>query len=82
MCVFSQHDLTKAPPFSDVDLISCRNVLSFRFDAEQRQLILKSFHGALKPGGCLVLGKWESLSVPEAIFCATDPGQMIFTRSE
>jgi len=81
MCIFSRHDLTKDPPIPDVDLISCRNVLSFRFGPELRDSILRSFRTALKPGGWLILGKGETLAVPEALFRATDRDQMIFTRN-
>jgi len=56
-------------------------VLSFTFEPELRQSVLKSFHGALKPGDCLVSGKWEGLTLPEAMFRATDPEQMIFARN-
>jgi chemotaxis methyl-accepting protein methylase len=60
MCTFSRHDVSKDPPIPDVDLISCRNVLGFFFEAEQRRRIMEAFHAALKPGGYLILGKRSS----------------------
>lgn len=61
MCIFSQHDLLKDPPFSRIDLISCQNVLIYMESAPQRR-ILHSFHYALKPSGFLMLGKSESIT--------------------
>jgi|GEM_PF-5727873 len=79
MCTFCYHDLTKNPAITDLDFISCRNVLSFFFGPELRDSIFQSFHAALKPGGWLILGKGETLAVPEALFRASDPDRMIFT---
>ena len=60
LCVFAQHDLTKDPPFSQLDLISCRNVLIYLGPALQSR-VLPIFHYALKPNGCLVLGAAETV---------------------
>ena len=60
MCVFSRHDLIQDPPFSKLDLISCRNVLIFF--GSVRKNIIALFHYALKPGGFLVLGRSETES--------------------
>jgi two-component system, chemotaxis family, CheB/CheR fusion protein len=59
LCVFARHDLVQDPPFSRLDLISCRNVLIYlRSDAQKR--VMAGFHYALKPTGYLILGKSES----------------------
>jgi len=52
LCVFALHDLTKHPPFSNLDLISCRNVLPYLKPAFQNQA-LTAFHFALKPRALL-----------------------------
>ena len=61
MCVFAKQNLTKDPPFSRLDLISCRNVLIY-FGAVLQKKVIPIFHFALKPGGFLLLGKSEALS--------------------
>src|SRR6185436_4657282 len=60
LCVFSKHNMTSDPPFSRLDLISCRNVLIYLNLTLQRR-VLPVFHYALNPGGFLVLGTSESL---------------------
>ena len=59
LCVFAKHDLTKDPPFSRMDLISCCNVLIYLQPAMQKKL-LSMFHLSLKSSGFLFLGKSES----------------------
>lgn len=67
MCVFAKQDLTRDPPFSNLDLISCRNVLIYlRPEAQKR--VIPIFHYALKPNGFLVLGKSESIGGYEELF--------------
>ncbi len=53
MCVFSEHSVIKDPPFSKLDLISCRNVLIY-MDAEFQHRVMQTFHYGLKPGGLSV----------------------------
>jgi two-component system CheB/CheR fusion protein len=60
MCVFAKHDLTNDPPFSNLDLIVCRNVLIY-FDAKLQEKIIPLFHYGLKPNGYLTLGESESV---------------------
>jgi two-component system, chemotaxis family, CheB/CheR fusion protein len=60
MCVFSIQDVTKDPPFSRLDLISCRNVLIYLGPVLQKR-VMSIFHYALKPDGFLVLGSSESI---------------------
>jgi two-component system CheB/CheR fusion protein len=61
LCIFARHDLIRDPPFSRIDLISCRNVLIYLEPVLQRR-ILATFRYALQAGGFLLLGKSESLS--------------------
>ena len=55
MCIFANHDVTRHPPFTRLDLISCRNVLIYFRPATQEKLI-PLFHYALHPSGFLLLG--------------------------
>ncbi len=60
MCVFARQDVTRDPPFSKMDLISCRNVMIY-FEPELQQRLIPLFHYALKPSGFLFLGTAESI---------------------
>ena len=60
MCVFARQNLIKDPPFSRLDLISCRNVLIY-FGPVLQKKVIPIFHFALKPTGFLLLGKSEAL---------------------
>lgn len=61
LCVFARHDLTADPPFSRIDLISCRNVLIYMSPPLQ-QRVLPVFHYALNQSGFLVLGASEAVA--------------------
>ncbi len=61
MCVFSVHSLVKDPPFSKLDLISCRNLLIY-LDTDLQERVMRTFHYALRPGGILFLGSSEGVS--------------------
>ena len=54
-CVFAKQDITADPPFSNMDLISCRNMLIY-FDENLHERVVPTLHYALKVGGFLVLG--------------------------
>lgn len=60
MIVFAKHDLLKDPPFSNIDLINCRNVL-INYNQKAQSNILYTFHYALRAEGFLAIGKSESL---------------------
>jgi len=79
LCVFARHDLAKDPPFSRLDLISCRNVLIYLGLPLQKR-ILSIFQYALKPGGFLFLGSSESISDYSDAFTAEDRKHRIFLR--
>jgi two-component system, chemotaxis family, CheB/CheR fusion protein len=59
MILFANHNFIKDPPFSRLDLISCRNVLIYLNHTAQEQ-VMETFHFALNPGGFLFLGTSES----------------------
>ena len=65
--IFSEHSVIKDPPFSKLDLISCRNLLIYMTLELQKRLI-PLFHYALNPGGILFLGSSESIGEFEYLF--------------
>ena len=79
-CVFARQDLTKDPPFSRLDLLSCRNVLIY-LEPFSQQRVLSSFHYALKDSGMLMLGKSESLGAFADLFAITDRRNKFFAKS-
>jgi two-component system, chemotaxis family, CheB/CheR fusion protein len=81
MCVFSAHNLLRDPPFSKLDLISCRNVLIYFGIGLQSQAI-PIFHFALKPGAFLFLGTSENVSHHTDLFSPVDKKQRIFQRRD
>ncbi|MCB9567801.1 MAG: hypothetical protein H6710_11425 [Myxococcales bacterium] len=64
---FAAHDLTKDPPFSKIDLVSCRNVLIYLSHEAQRR-VLESLHFALAPDGYLVLSASETIGPLGGLF--------------
>jgi two-component system, chemotaxis family, CheB/CheR fusion protein len=81
LLVFSEHDLVTDPPFSRLDLISCRNVLIYMGPGLQKKLI-PLFHYALSPGGLLFLGTSESVGEFDRIFETLDRSAKLFRRKE
>ncbi|MGB8632251.1 MAG: chemotaxis protein CheB, partial [Xanthobacteraceae bacterium] len=79
MCVFSTHSVVKDPPFSKLDLISCRNLLIY-LDTDLQDRILKVFHYALKPDGILFLGPAEGVTRHSKLFGTLDKKHRIFRR--
>ncbi|AHM62965.1 signal transduction histidine kinase with CheB and CheR activity [Flammeovirgaceae bacterium 311] len=65
--VFARHNLLKNPPFINIDLVTCRNVLIYLNTAAQKKLFMK-FHFALKPGGVMILGSNESNGAYKKLF--------------
>lgn len=81
MVIFSEHDVNRDPPFSRLDLISCRNLLIY-LGAEIQQRLLPLFHYALNPGGWLFLGNSESPGEGSRLFSAVDAKVRLYRRSE
>ncbi|MGB3135280.1 MAG: CheR family methyltransferase, partial [Nodosilinea sp.] len=79
MCIFSQHSLISDPPFSRLDLISCRNLLIY-FDTELQKRLIPLFHYALRESGYLFLGSSENLSAYSELFRAVDKPHRLFQR--
>jgi two-component system CheB/CheR fusion protein len=81
MTVFSLHNLVRDPPFSSLDLISCRNLLIYLKPDLQRRLV-PMFHYALRAGGFLFLGPSEGLSAHPNLFATIDKRHRIFRRND
>ncbi len=79
MVIFAQHNLLTDPPFTRVDLISCRNMLIYLEPALQ-QRIIPAFHYALKPSGYLVLGTSESVGQFTNFFEPVEKNHKIYAR--
>jgi two-component system, chemotaxis family, CheB/CheR fusion protein len=75
--LFAVHDLLKDPPFSHVDLISCRNVLIY-LDRDLQDQVCSTFHYALNPGGFLMLGGSETADNPPGLFRTIDRTARIY----
>jgi two-component system, chemotaxis family, CheB/CheR fusion protein len=75
--LFAVHDLLKDPPFSHLDLISCRNVLIY-LDRELQEQLVGTFHYGLNPGGYLFLGASESADNPPGLFRSLDRTARIY----
>ena len=81
MCVFSAHSLIKHPPFSKLDLVSCRNLLIY-FDAPMQDRVMRTFHYSLKPNATLFLGSSESVTRATKLFGVKDKKHRIFERRD
>lgn len=78
-CIFARHDVTKDPPFSRVDLVSCRNLLIY-LDAGIQRRVFPIFHYALKPDGILFLGGAESTGPASDLFNTVDKQNNLYQR--
>ncbi|MBI5484971.1 MAG: PAS domain S-box protein [Deltaproteobacteria bacterium] len=81
MMIFSEQDIIKDPPFSKVDLISCRNLLIY-MDSDLQKKIIPLFHYALNPGGTLFLGTSETEGEFGFLFAALDRKAKLFKRKD
>jgi two-component system CheB/CheR fusion protein len=77
--VFARQDLTKDPPFSRMDLISCRNLLIYMGSVLQKRII-PIFHYALKPTGFLLLGGSETIGAFGDHFALVDKKNKIYSK--
>jgi two-component system CheB/CheR fusion protein len=81
LLVFSEQDVIKDPPFSKLDLITCRNLLIYLGSELQRKLI-PLFHYALKPDGWLFLGTSEGIGEFDMLFSVLDRKAKLYQRRE
>ena len=81
LVVFAPHDMTRDPPFTQLDLVACRNVLIY-FKNEPQQQALRNFHFALRPDGCLWLGPSETTGELKSHFEPIDSHWKIYRRTD
>jgi two-component system CheB/CheR fusion protein len=79
--IFSEQDVIKDPPFSKLDLISCRNLLIYMGGGLQKKLF-PLFHYALNPGGMLFLGTSETVGEFVDLFGTLDRKSKLYQRRE
>lgn len=79
--IFAPQNVIMDPPFTRMDLVSCRNLLIY-FSPELQQKVLPLFHYSLKPKGVLFLGPSESVAGKKDLFTALDNKAKIFQRKE
>jgi two-component system CheB/CheR fusion protein len=79
LCVFARQNLVRDPPFSNVDLLSCRNLLIY-LGAGLQKRVMPTFHYALKPTGYLLLGRSETIGGFADLFSPVDREQKIYAK--
>ena len=79
-CIFARQNIASDPPFSHIDILSCRNVMIYFNLALQRQLML-TFHYALEPGGYMLLGMSEGLRDYGDVFNTVDRKHKIYMKT-
>ena len=79
MCIFARQNLTSDPPFSNLDMVSCRNLLIYLGPALQRK-IMPVFHYALRQSGLLMLGSSETIGSFAESFSLIDKKAKIYAK--
>jgi two-component system, chemotaxis family, CheB/CheR fusion protein len=79
VCIFAQHNVLNDPPFSQMDLICCRNLLIYLEPAAQNRVI-SLFHYATRPGGYLVLGTSEGVGAASHLFGLENRALKFFSK--
>jgi len=78
--LFAQHDVTLDPPFTRLDILSCRNLMIY-FNAALQQRVLPLFHYVMRPGGVLMLGGSETVGRSLSLFTPLDSKSRVYLRS-
>jgi two-component system CheB/CheR fusion protein len=81
LLVFSEQDAIKDPPFSKLDLISCRNLLIY-MDGDLQKRLIPLFYYALSPGGFLFLGSSETVGEFDDLFEMVDRKSRLYQRKD
>ncbi len=81
MCLFAKQNVAADPPFSRVDLISCRNLLIY-LAAPLQKRVIPTFHYALNPEGFLLLGASETIGNASDLFALVDRQHRIYRKRE
>src|SRR5688572_8259533 len=80
-CVFARQNVTTDPPFSHLDIVSCRNLLIYLATPLQKR-VLRTFHYALDTPGFLILGAAETVGEHTDLFEAVDRGHRIYVKKQ
>src|SRR6185437_1056781 len=81
MVIFAPQNLIMDPPFTKLDILTCRNLLIY-LDSGVQQKLIPLFHYSLNPGGILFLGSAETIGASANLFTALDSKARIFRRKE
>jgi two-component system CheB/CheR fusion protein len=81
LCVFAAHDVTRDPPYSKIDLVTCCNVLIY-FDPELQKKAVALLQYALAPGGFLMLGSSENLRATSNQMIPVSTKPLIYSRRQ
>jgi len=81
MVLFAQHDVILDPPFTRLDMLSCRNLMIYFGNALQRRLV-PLFHYSLRSGGALLLGSSETVGRAQSLFSPLHPKSRLYWRSD
>jgi two-component system CheB/CheR fusion protein len=81
LCVFAEHDVTRDPPFSRIDLATCCNVLIY-FDAELQKKATALLQYSLSPGGFLMLGSAENLGAAATLLTPVSTKPLIYRKQQ
>lgn len=81
MVMFAQHDVVLDPPFTRLDILSCRNLLIY-FDATLQRRLLPLFHYSLRPGGLLLLGSAETVGSFGQLFEPVEAKLRLYLRRQ
>ncbi|MBA4741466.1 MAG: PAS domain-containing protein [Azoarcus sp.] len=79
MIIFAPQNMVQDPPFTKLDLLSCRNVLIY-FGSDLQKRMLALFHYSLTPGGVLFLGNSETTGSETSLFAPIEPSARIYRR--
>jgi chemotaxis protein methyltransferase CheR/two-component system CheB/CheR fusion protein len=77
--VFAPHDVLIEPPFTKLDLLTCRNLLIY-LSTELQQQVLATFHYSLRTGGLLLLGSAETVGPATSLFTTLDAKARLYRR--
>ncbi len=80
MVVFAQHNIIMHPPFTKIDILSCRNLLIY-MDTDLQKKILGLFYYSINPDGIMLLGSAETLGMQSQLFIPVDSKLKIYKRS-
>jgi len=81
MMIFSEHDLIKDPPFSKIDLLSCRNLMIY-LNADLQKRIIPLFHYTMNQNGLLLLGSSETVGEFDDLFAPLDRHAKLYRRKD